>query len=282
MRIVFLFCILVKFLFADILLLNVYKEEDFKNKDFTKYLMSEKLDGIRGIWDGKVLKTRQNYVIKVPEFFMKDFPDFALDGELWIKRSDFDSISALVRKDDIKNSLWHSVTYNVFDVPNACEDFKIKNCTLQNRLKILEDYLEKNSNSHIKIITQIPIKNKEHLEEYYNKVLLQGGEGLVIRLNDAPYEKFRTANALKMKPYEDAECQIIAYTKGKGKYENAVGAIVCEANLKQGKTVFKIGSGLKDDFRFNPPPIGTIITYKFSSYTKKGLPRFPVFLRIRE
>lgn len=46
--------------------------------------------------------------------------------------------------------------------------------------------------------------------------------------------------------------------------------------------VIKIGSGLKDKDRENPPKIGSIITYKFNGLTKNSLPRFPVFLHIRD
>ena len=45
---------------------------------------------------------------------------------------------------------------------------------------------------------------------------------------------------------------------------------------------FKIGSGFSDRDRANPPKIGSIITYKYQNLTAKGVPRFPVFLRVRE
>ena len=58
-----------------------------------------------------------------------------------------------------------------------------------------------------------------------------------------------------------------------------VGAIVCKL---PNKTVFKIGSGLTDTLRKNPPKIGTIVTFKYKKITKYGKPRFPVFLRVRD
>ncbi len=47
------------------------------------------------------------------------------------------------------------------------------------------------------------------------------------------------------------------------------------------KNIIKIGSGLSDAQRVNPPKIGAIITFKYYGLTSKGNPRFPVFLRIR-
>ena len=276
----FIFILLINFVLADeLLLLNKFDQKAFKDANLSEYLMSEKLDGVRGIWDGKGFKSRKNYPIKSPEFFRANFPSFVLDGELYLGKNSFDTLSALLRKDDEKNTLWRDVTYNVFDVPNACEEFKLNPCSLKNRLSILEKYLEKYPNSYIKIIPHFEIQSQEHLEQFYQKVLKEGGEGLVIRKNNAPYEKGRTNNALKLKPYEDAECKVVGYTQGRGKFEGMVGALLCQ--MPNGK-IIKIGSDLKNKDRANPPQINAIITYKFSGYTKNNLPRFPIFLRLKE
>ncbi|EHP7722665.1 DNA ligase [Campylobacter coli] len=274
---VFLWC--VSFAFAsDILLLSKISEQEIQNKNFNGYLMSEKLDGVRGIWEVGKFKTRQDNPIYTPSYFTYNFPSFKLDGELWIARAKFDEVSALIRGDNLDSSLWKSVTYNVFDVPNACEEFKLTSCTLSNRLKVLEQYLQQNPNPYIKIIKQIPIKDQEHLKEFYKDIVLNKGEGVVIRKDLAPYEKGRSKNAFKLKPYEDAECKVIGYTEGKGKFQGKIGALLCQMPNDR---VIRIGSGLKKD-RENPPKIGSIVTYKFNGLTKNSLPRFPVFLRIRD
>jgi DNA ligase-1 len=45
---------------------------------------------------------------------------------------------------------------------------------------------------------------------------------------------------------------------------------------------FKIGTGFTDKERNNPPPVGTIITFKYYGLTKSGVPKFASFLRVRE
>lgn len=275
---IFLWCACFAFA-SDILLLNKISEQEIQKKNFNGYLMSEKLDGIRGIWEAGKFKTRQDNPIHTPSYFTYNFPSFKLDGELWMARAKFDEVSALIRSDSLDSSLWKSVTYNVFDVPNACEEFKLTPCTLSNRLKVLERYLQQNPNPYIKIIKQIPIKDQEHLKEFYKDIIFNKGEGVVIRKDFAPYEKGRSKNALKLKPYEDAECKVIAYTEGKGKFQGKIGALLCQMPDDR---VIKIGSGLKDKDRENPPKIGSIITYKFNGLTKNSLPRFPVFLHIRD
>ena len=131
----------------------------------------------------------------------------------------------------------------------------------------------------IKRIKQIPIENKSHLELFLKEIEKKGGEGLVIRDTNAPYINKRTSKALKVKTFQDAECEVIGYTQGKGKYKDAMGAIWCQLD---NEIQFKIGSGLSNKEREYPPKIGTMITFKYQSFTKYGKPRFPVFLRVRE
>ncbi|KAE8258760.1 hypothetical protein A4X03_0g4290, partial [Tilletia caries] len=38
-----------------------------------------------------------------------------------------------------------------------------------------------------------------------------------------------------------------------------------------------VGTGFTDSHRNNPPPVGSIITYKFQELSQDGIPRFPVF-----
>ena len=44
---------------------------------------------------------------------------------------------------------------------------------------------------------------------------------------------------------------------------------------------FRLGSGLTDAQRANPPPIGSLVTYRYNGLTSKGLPRFARFQRLR-
>jgi DNA ligase-1 len=106
----------------------------------------------------------------------------------------------------------------------------------------------------------------------------KNAEGLVVRDPHALYINKRTSKALKVKTFQDAECKVLGYTKGKGKYADVIGAIECQ--LENG-TQFKIGTGLSDKTRNNPPPIGEFITFQYQKLTKYGKPRFPVFLRLK-
>ena len=229
--------------------------------------MSEKLDGIRAYWDGKNLISRGGKIIHAPKWFTKNYPAFEIDGELWTKRGDFENISSIVR-DKNPSEHWREIKHYIFEVPNAQGG-------LFKRLEKVKPYEGK----MIKIIKQIPIKDKMHLEHFLEEIEAKGGEGLVARDPKSPYINKRTSKALKVKTFHDAECEVIGYTKGKGKYIDVIGAIKCQ--LDNGAQ-FKIGTGLSDKARANPPKIGEIVTFKYQKMTKYGKPRFPVFLRVRD
>lgn len=76
--------------------LELQKAQRYENQPIEGWVMSEKLDGIRAYWDGEKLSTRQMRAIAAPEWFTKNLPPFALDGELWTKRGDFEEIQSIV------------------------------------------------------------------------------------------------------------------------------------------------------------------------------------------
>lgn len=101
------------------------------------------------------------------------------------------------------------------------------------------------------------------------------GEGVVVRNPSAPYERKRSSQILKLKTARDEECTVIAHHKGKGQFENVMGALTC----KNHRGEFKIGSGFNLNERENPPPIGSVITYKYRGITNSGKPRFATYWR---
>ena len=210
---------------------------------------------------------RSGKIIHAPKWFLKCCPPFAIDGELWTKRADFENISSIVRDKIPNQAQWVNITYNIFEVPNAKGN-------LYKRLNKVKPY----ENNIIKIIPQIKIKNKRHLQKFLKEIENKGGEGVVVRDPNMPYIAKRTNKALKVKSFKDMECQVVGYTKGKGEFIGMIGALKCK--LKNG-ILFKIGSGLTKQDRINPPKIGDIITFKYKEFTKYGKPKFPSFLRIR-
>ncbi|KAK0522280.1 hypothetical protein OC834_006343 [Tilletia horrida] len=92
------------------------------------WLVSEKLDGIRAMWDGSNLHTRSGNTILAPSFFTDQLPaDVCLDGELWISREREDShaVNGLARRahENLEQRrMWEEVVFFVFDAPTLPGD----------------------------------------------------------------------------------------------------------------------------------------------------------------
>jgi DNA ligase-1 len=241
------------------------------DENITGWFMSEKLDGIRGYWDGKRLKSKNGYTIHVPEWFIKDFPPFKLDGELWTKRADFENIQSIVL-DDKPSSKWNEITYNIFEVPFSEGNFS-------QRLNYVKLWIKENNIKHIKVIPQIRCKNKKHLISYLNKIEKLRGEGIILKNPNLSYFTGRSSQILKVKSFNDMEGEVIAINKGKGKFKNIMGSL--SIKLKNG-VVFKLGGGFSIKERGNPPKINSIVTFKYYGFTKNLKPKYASFMRVRK
>src|SRR5262245_54193203 len=73
------------------------------------YLVSEKYDGVRAIWDGRTLRFRSGRTVGAPQWFIAKLPREPLDGELWLGREKFKSLSGIVRKTEPADEKWRSV-----------------------------------------------------------------------------------------------------------------------------------------------------------------------------
>ncbi len=91
--------------------------------DPTGWLMSEKLDGVRAYWDGKVFWSRLGNLFHAPDWFVAGLPTEPLDGELWIDRKQFQKTVSVVRRQD-KSDHWKRVRYVVFDAPKLDKAFE--------------------------------------------------------------------------------------------------------------------------------------------------------------
>lgn len=100
----------------------------------------------------------------------------------------------------------------------------------------------------------------------------------MLRAPNSKYVEGRSDSLLKLKKLDDAEAEVIDYEIGKGKHAGRIGALVCRAFGK----VFRLGSGLSDALRDKPPKIGSMVTFVFNGKTDDGLPRFPVFIGVRD
>lgn len=251
-----------------ILLANVYRNQ----VDVTQYLVSEKLDGVRAVWDGRRLRFRSGKPIHAPAWFVDALPAQPLDGELWIGRGSFERVSGIVRKEIPVDAEWRHVRYMIFELPGAPGSFR-------QRVDQIGQLVHQTNVPWLQRIDQSTVSDLNELQQWLATVLDAGGEGLMLHRADAVYETGRSDTLLKLKPWLDAEAEVIAHRAGKGRHTGRLGAL--QVRTPEGKT-FLLGTGFSDAQRQNPPPIGARVTYRYRELTRTGLPRFASFLRVRE
>jgi DNA ligase-1 len=76
------------------------------------------------------------------------------------------------------------------------------------------------------------------------------------------------------------EAVVVSHRPGSGRNQGRMGALLVE--LPESRIRFKIGTGFSDEIRDNPPPIGTLITFRHYGFYESGIPKFPSFMRVRE
>ena len=234
------------------------------------WLMSEKLDGVRGYWDGQQLWSKNGTLFQPPPAFVADLPPFALEGELWGGHGGFETTAAVVKRLDDPAG-WLRLRFAIFDVPLAPGGFS-------RRVKKASAWFAAHPSPYAFVIPQQPVQDRAELQRELARIERLGGEGLIVRDPEALYLAGRRPELLKVKSFQDNEAVVIKHLSGQGKNAKLLGALLVE--LPDG-TRFKIGAGFSDEQRRSPPPVGTTITFKHNGRYRSGLPKFPVFLRIR-
>ncbi|MEP7100956.1 MAG: DNA ligase [Burkholderiales bacterium] len=238
--------------------------------DPAAFLVSEKYDGVRGVWDGTQLRHRSGRPVSAPAWFSAQLPRTPLDGELWLGRGRFDELSGIVRKEQPVDAEWRQVRYMVFELPGAPDTFA-------KRARRIEGVVRQNGSAQLVAVDQSPIADRAALQQRLALTIAQGGEGLVLHRADAAWVTGRSDAILKLKPALDTEAMVVAHHAGRGKYAGLLGAL--EVRTPEGRQ-FLIGSGLSDALRRDPPPIGSVVTYRYRDLTSTGLPRFATFVRM--
>jgi ATP-dependent DNA ligase len=248
--------------------------------DPTGWWMSEKLDGYRAIWDGKEFYSRNGKVFESPAFFKDLLPtNVMLDGELWLGRGRFEEMGFVRNKyADAKRWKESGLTYMVYDIPSYDKPFEKRMIALQ---AVVETTCEEVPNCPLRYVKQTKIKNPEQVKEFYNKIVNEGGEGVMLRQPASKYVFTRSGTLLKVKPVIDAECTVIGYKEGAGKNKYLLGSFHCEMGGKK----FYVGTGISDELRREKyrktHPTGSLITIQYTEMTKAGIPRFPRYVRKR-
>lgn len=239
------------------------------NADLSGWHLSEKLDGVRCYWTGKEFRSRQGNVFHAPDWFIEGLPSKPLDGELWLDRKAFQRTVSIVRRQD-KSDHWREIKYLVFDMPGVAAPF-------EDRYAQLRDCLAASCCNFTSVLDQHVCQGADHLREELALINGLGGEGLMLRQPGSLYEVGRSPTLLKVKTFHDAEAWVLDHLPGTGRHKGRLGALAVA--LADG-TQFSVGTGFTDAQRENPPPVGSVITFRYQELSDRGVPRFPSFIRV--
>lgn len=249
--------------------------------DPSGWIVSEKLDGVRAIWTGRELITRNGNTIKAPESLLSLLPvAVCLDGELWIGRGRFQELAGIVRSAGAEESAWSSVRFALFDAPEASdhylERFKTVQWVAKGVAHGITDQVD-GSVPRLFALDQALCSGRRDLEKRFRAIVKAGGEGLILRHPSAPYENRRSPSLLKLKHIESDEAVVIGHEPGKGRLEGLLGSLL----LRWRDRVICLGSGIPSSLRITPPAPGAVVTFSFEGLTSLGLPRSASFLTLR-
>jgi DNA ligase-1 len=241
------------------------------NENLKGWFMSEKLDGIRGYWDGQRLLTQEGNVIHAPSWFANNLPPFELDGELWAGHGNFETVQSTVL-DETPSSAWKNISYNIFEVPHAPGDFPA-------RLDKARKWFNKHEAEHVRIIPQTTCTGHEHVQGFLRKIAKVGGEGVIIKDPAIPYRDGSEQRVVKLKHVDYMDGTVIGHNPGKGQYTGLMGSLTVK--LENGVT-FDLGTGFSMSERHYAPRIGAVVTFKHYGFSINGKPRFASFVKVKK
>ena len=256
-----------------LMLANVYRP----GMALRDYWVSEKLDGVRGYWDGQQLLTRGGERVAAPAWFTAGWPATPLDGELWAGRGQFSHAVSTVRQQTPDDAAWRRIRFMVFDLPTH-------GGTFSERIPALNAAVSRLAQPWVQAVAQQKVASPAALQALLAKTVKGGGEGLMLHRGASLYQAARNDDLLKLKTHDDAEARVIAHIAGQGKYAGLLGALLVESSAANGQPAqrFKLGSGFSDDQRKTPPPVGSWVSYRYRGLNDSGIPRFASFVRVRE
>lgn len=253
---------------TDLMLPKNYTDQEVGEQ----WLWSEKLDGIRGEWTGTEMLTKQGNKLDVPGYFTENFPSLPLSGELWGGRGTFEHTSSIVAT-SLQDKGWNVLRFGIFDSKDT-------GLTIEERIDRARSWFEKHPSNYAFVIEQQAVKDRSHLQHLLEEIEAGGGEGIVLIRKGSKYLKGRSVDVLKVKNFSDSEGVVVGYVPGKGRNQGRMGSVILEL-LSDRSIRFKIGTGFSDEERIDPPPIGAIVTFKYTGFYASGKPRFSSFLRVR-
>jgi DNA ligase-1 len=210
--------------------------------------VSEKLDGMRALWDGTLWSRLGNKIAAPAWWIDKWIPSapYGLDGELWAPGLTLHSILSITKRQR-PDSRWDQIQYRVFDAPLHRGGFS-------ERLRAIS--------LHPGVVPQERVVmpgDRVVVERLYASVVARGGEGVILR-DDGIYRPGRGRWILKIKATDSEEGVVVGTNAGEGRLVGMVGSLTVRFDSGPSITV---GTGLDDTARRRSDWVGSRVLVGF-------------------
>lgn len=276
-----------------------------------------------GLW------TRYGKVIHAPDWWLNTLPKIPLDGELWTGRGSFQEVTSITAKHEPIDEEWKTVEYHVFDSPWFLIDRKIKVRDYEFEIKGAQEwaaardglgvtYPKTNWNfeliqtfltgrvqwPHATIIAQqrIPYLHAEavtFIQTELDRIVSEGGEGLMLRKPESFWRPERSHLLLKVKPWKIGQGIVVGYQHAElGKIEGLMGSLILDVDGKRLKisgftdaeriygnpasykqAMSRPGCEASSDVFHKKFPRGRTIKFKYRELSDDGIPKDARYLR---
>ena len=205
-------------------------------------------------------KGGDDMAVKFPEIasdvveLFRDHEPYIIEGEAVSAvhdKSDFHNVVSRVNMEegDKLNEfiMEHPAVYKIFDILEV-DGEDVKGLPYSERRNILRDIVG-DGTEFVQLEECVTSNKLKYADDYMNS----GGEGVIFKNLNAPYESGRrTNNWLKFKAQEDDTFVVYGFERGKGSNSNAVGSLLI-GKFEDGNFVTKgkVGSGLSKVDRKN-------------------------------
>lgn len=269
-------------------------------------LAQKKEDGARFnaiVRDGAVeFRTRSGKELDLLGYLDDDFIQMAagqsvvFDGELLVEladgtiapRTEGNGIISKAGKGTISSTeanqvraqLWDMIPYDHF----IAGHYKVG---YQTRLNHLNEAI-KLSSTNVHVVETTEVQTIEEARVIFNKYLLEGFEGIILKDAHSIWENKRSKSQIKFKAELEADLKIVGIQEGTGKYVGKLGAIDVES--ADGIIRVSVGSGFSDAQRADLDEwfsnIGKIAAVKYNARLKNKDGEeslfLPIFLEVRD
>lgn len=260
--------------------------------------LQAKLDGARAVGTEDGLFTRTGKpIFSLPHIQQElayvrrglEGVNFSFDGEAYNHElhDDFNEIISIFKKqkpteEDLLKSK-QLAQYHIYDVD-------VEEISFAGRYNILRNLFREQS-KYVHIVPTIFFDNsqgqvtKELLQEYRDKFIEMGYEGVMVRNADSFYQNCRTKDLLKWKEFHDAEFELINIEEGRGNRAGMAAKVYCRDSRGE-----EFSAGLKGKVDYckqllkdKDQHIGKMVTIRFQNLTPdRQVPRFGKMLTVRD